>query len=109
MASTNAPQPQAGSTSTGKLRVLLQTRTHLLPGDDREERLTFMRNTVCQHVLNRDFDRAQERWFPYRDHFGLHDCECFFLIDHHGYDHTTTGAEEEEVPVLWYKWTGESL
>ncbi|CAH0019383.1 unnamed protein product [Clonostachys rhizophaga] len=42
----------------------------------------------------------------YHDFFGLDNVECFFLVDHHGYDHT---IEEEKVPVLWYKWTGESL
>lgn len=31
---------------------------------------------------------------------------AFFLIDHHGHDHA---IQEEKVPVIWYKWTGQFL
>ncbi|RSM19530.1 hypothetical protein CDV31_001690 [Fusarium ambrosium] len=92
--------------STGKVRILLQSVTHLVPGSDRGEKLDFVRNIVCQHHWQRDFDRDQERWYAHGDNFGLKNRKCYFLIDHHGHDHT---VEEEEVPVLWYKWTGESL
>ena len=54
----------------------------------------------------RDYDSAQECMFPYGDDFGLEYSKCFFLIDHHGLDHL---VQEEEVPVVWYRWTGESL
>ncbi|KAI5456677.1 hypothetical protein BGZ63DRAFT_417646 [Mariannaea sp. PMI_226] len=94
MESSAAPQP-ALENSAGKVRILLQTFTHLVPGSD-----------LPQHLWKRDFDSAQERIIPYRDHFGLDKIECFFLFDHHGHDHT---VPEEKVPVLWYKWTGESL
>ncbi|KAH8685143.1 hypothetical protein BGZ61DRAFT_356160 [Ilyonectria robusta] len=102
---SSAAQPPVAN-STGKVRILLQTITHLVPGSDRPEKLAFIQNTVCQHHWKRDYDFAQERWYPYRDYFGLKNRKCFFLIDHHGHDHT---IQEEKVPVLWYKWTGESL
>jgi hypothetical protein len=94
------------ATSTGKVRILLQTVTHLVPGNDRGEKFTWIQNTVCQHQWQRDFDRDQERFFPYHDYFGLRDVHCFFLIDHHGHDHA---IQEEKVPVIWYKWTGQFL
>ncbi|VUC32224.1 unnamed protein product [Clonostachys rosea] len=96
---------QPTTSATGKVRILLQTIAHLVPGSDREEKLTFIDNLICRHFWKRDFDRDQERRFFYHDCFGLDNVECFFLVDHHGYDHT---VEEEMVPVLWYKWTGES-
>ncbi|KEY71903.1 hypothetical protein S7711_11474 [Stachybotrys chartarum IBT 7711] len=89
-----------------KVRILLQTLTHLVPGEDRGEKLDFIENLIAQHHWKRDFDRDQERLFLYHDDFGLDNIRCYFLIDHHGYDHT---VEEEIVPVLWYKWTGQSL
>ncbi|RMJ15869.1 hypothetical protein CDV36_004475 [Fusarium kuroshium] len=104
MESSAVPQPVTNS--TGKVRILLQSVTHLVPGSDRGEKLDFVQNTVCQHHWQRDFDRSQERWYSRGDYFGLKNRKCYFIIDHHGQDHT---IEEEEVPVLWYKWTGESL
>ncbi|RSL72946.1 hypothetical protein CEP53_000948 [Fusarium sp. AF-6] len=104
MESSAAPQPEANS--AGKVRILLQSATDLVPGSDRGEKLTFVQNIVCQHHWQRDFDRSQERWYSHGDDFGLKNRKCYFIIDHHGQDHT---IEEEEVPVLWYKWTGVSL
>ncbi|EHK26893.1 uncharacterized protein TRIVIDRAFT_62694 [Trichoderma virens Gv29-8] len=102
----NPETPQLVSKSEGKVRVLLESVTHLVPGSDRDEKLSFVKNIVCQRHWKRDFDRSQERMYPYGDFFGLKNRNCFFLIDHHGHDHT---VQEEEVPVIWYKWTGESL
>lgn len=87
---------------------MLQTRTHLVLGKDRGEKLAFIKNLGCQHLWQRDFDPTQERWYPYNDVFGLEDRKCFFLIDHFGHDHDTR-EEQTPVPVLWFKWTGESL
>ncbi|CAH0001000.1 unnamed protein product [Clonostachys byssicola] len=104
MESSAVPQPTASA--SGKVRILLQTITHLVPGSDRAEKLDFIDNLICQHLWKRNFDNTQERRYFYHDYFGLDNVECYFLIDHHGHDHT---VEEEKVPVLWYKWTGESL
>ncbi|KPM39325.1 hypothetical protein AK830_g7236 [Neonectria ditissima] len=104
MESSAAPQPEANF--AGKIRILLQTITHLVPGTDRQEKITFIKNAVCQRHWQRDYDSAQERIFLYGDDFGLKNRRCFFLIDHHGFDHT---IQEEKVPVVGYEWTGESL
>lgn len=94
-------------TPLGQVRILLQTRTHLPVGQDRGEKLEFMKDIVCQHLWKRDFDKGQERWYPYNDLFGLEDRLCFFLIDHFGHNH----AQEREgpVPVLRFEWDGEAL
>lgn len=99
---------QTEPSPAGKVRVLIQTVTHLVPGNDRGEQLRFLENKVCQLHWGRDFDRAQERIYAYHDHddFGLKKVECFFIIDHRGHDHAT---EEVRAPVVFYKWTGESL
>ncbi|PKK53723.1 hypothetical protein CI102_2381 [Trichoderma harzianum] len=97
---------QVMAKSEGKVRIFLESVTHLVPGRDRDEKLSFIKNIVCQLHWKRDFDWSQERMYPYGDDFGLKNRNCFFLIDHHGDDHT---AQEESVPVIWYKWTGESL
>lgn len=92
----NSALPQPEENSADKMRILLQSTTHLVPGDDREEKLDFIRNMVCQIYWQRDFDRAQERWYAHGDDFALKNRKCFFLIDHHGHDHT---VKEEKVPV----------
>ncbi|KAL7929146.1 hypothetical protein V8C35DRAFT_331915 [Trichoderma chlorosporum] len=98
--------PQLMTKSERKVRILLESVTYLVPGSDRGKKLDFVRNVVCQRHWKRDFDWSQERMYPYGDFFGLKNRKCFFLIDHHGHDHT---VQEEKVPVIWYKWTGESL
>lgn len=92
--------PQAGP-----VRILVQTVTHLVPGDEYAERVEYMRNLICQHHWKRDFDRDQDRWNVYGHHFGLRNRNCYFLIDHGHVD----GESCTDPPVLWYKWTGESL
>ncbi|KAI0431209.1 hypothetical protein F5Y09DRAFT_330513 [Xylaria sp. FL1042] len=66
-------------------------------------RILYMRNLICQHHWNRDFDRYQDRWNVYGHEFGYENRNCYFLIDH-GHSESP-----EDPPVLWYKWTGKSL
>ncbi|CAG9945118.1 unnamed protein product [Clonostachys rosea f. rosea IK726] len=89
------------------MRVLLQTVTHLVPGDVYGDRITFIQNTLCRHFFKRDFDHAQKCLFPFHDDFGLNNVKCFVLLDHHGHDHTT--QEENPAVFVWMKWTGQSL
>jgi len=62
-----------------------------------------MRNLICQHHWNRDFDWDQDRWNVYGHYFGCENRNCYFLIDH-GHSESP-----EDPPVLWYKWTGKFL
>ncbi|KAF4969804.1 hypothetical protein FSARC_3029 [Fusarium sarcochroum] len=97
-----------GGNHPERLRILLQTTTHHVPGKDHGEKITFTKNIICQHLWKRDFDPLQERWYPYNDVFGLQDRKCFFLIDHFGFDHSIQ-EEQGPISVRWYKWNGDSL
>ncbi|KAL6698027.1 hypothetical protein J3F84DRAFT_406364 [Trichoderma pleuroticola] len=85
----------------GPVRILVQTVTSLVPGNDYGQRIDHIRNIVCQYHWNRDFDWDKGRWNSYGDQFGYENRNCYFLIDH--------GESPENPPVLWYKWTGKSL
>ncbi|KAL7796952.1 hypothetical protein V8C43DRAFT_260694 [Trichoderma afarasin] len=85
----------------GPVRILVQTVTSLVPGNDYGQRIDFIRNIVCQHHWNRDFDWNKDRWNSYGDNFGYENRNCYFLIDH--------GESAEDPPILRYKWTGKSL
>ncbi|KAL6836641.1 hypothetical protein J3E69DRAFT_322106 [Trichoderma sp. SZMC 28015] len=85
----------------GPVRILVQTVTSLIPGNDYGQRVDYIRNIVCQHHWNRDFDWNKDRWNSYGDNFGYENRNCYFLIDH--------GESTEDPPILWYQWTGKSL
>ncbi|KAI1486683.1 hypothetical protein F5X96DRAFT_673410 [Biscogniauxia mediterranea] len=88
--------------STDSLRILVQSKTHLIPGHDYHERCTYMRNLICQHVWGRNYDYDQDRWNTYGTDFAYEGKTCFFLVDH-------GNSPSEDVPIFWYIWTGESL
>ena len=85
------------------LRILVQTKTDLVPGNGYEERVENMRNLICQHHWKRDFDEHQDRWNVYGQQFGYERRTCYFLVDH-GYL-----EPPGEPPTLWYRWTRDSL
>ena len=95
--------PHLGESSTGPKRILVQTKTHLVPGDDYHARCMFMLNLICQHHWNHNFDLDQDRWNVYGAQFGYDNRSCYFLVDH------GRSPTDDDVPVLWYQWTGESL
>ena len=82
------------------IRVLVQTRTHLVPGDKWDPlRREKMQDLICQHVWKRDFDRFRERGWQYKCHWAVDNVECWLLVDHHGPDPTPP----PDPPVLWYR------
>ena len=89
--------------STGPKRILVQTNTRLVPGDDYHRRLLFMLDLTCQHHWNRDYLPDQVRWSVYGCRFGYDNRRCYVLV-HHG-----QSSNDDGVPVLWYQWTAESL
>ena len=95
--------PHLEENSTKPTRVLVQTKTHLVPGGDYDERLLFMLDLICQHHWNRDYDPDQDRWSVYGARFGYDNRRCYFLVDH------GQSSTDDDIPVLWYQWTGESL
>lgn len=86
------------------VRILVQTVTGLVPGDLYPERIQLMRNIICQHHWNRDYDFRQERCQVRHGDFGFDNRICYFLLDS-----GINLSSLEDVPILWYRWTGESL
>lgn len=93
---------------TGPLRVLVQTKTHLVPGECYGDKTVLMRDLICQHVWGRDFVMITDRWDDYGTEFGHYNQTCYFLVD------TGMTAAHGETPpvdpeVIWYRWTGDTL
>jgi hypothetical protein len=88
---------------TASKRILVQTKTHLVQGDDFHQRCLFLLDLTCQYHWNRDFHPDQDRWSAYGAWFGYDNRRCYFLADH------GQALNDDEVPILWYEWTGESL
>ncbi|KAK3900817.1 hypothetical protein C8A05DRAFT_45412 [Staphylotrichum tortipilum] len=87
------------------IRILVQTQTHLVPGDkstDFFERYDAMVSLICQHVWQREYDQFRERVWNHHLHFALDNVECWFLVDHHGPDKSPS----PDPPLVWYQWTG---
>ncbi|KAH6843404.1 hypothetical protein B0I37DRAFT_346917 [Chaetomium sp. MPI-CAGE-AT-0009] len=109
--STSAETAAAASNPSdldNPVRVLVQTQTHLVPGDkstDFGERYKAMLDLICQHVWQRGYDKFRERDWVYRAHFALDNVECWFLVDHHGPD----PSPPQDPPIVWYRWTGSEL
>ena len=92
----------------GPVRILVQTRTDLVPGDKSTKsfvRKDAMENLICQHVWQRNFDDYRERRWDYNREFAWDSVECWFLVDHHGPD----DIPPPDPPVIWYRWTGKEL
>jgi hypothetical protein len=85
------------------VRILVQTLTHLVPGKDHFERSDFILNHMCQHHWNCDFSVPKFRWAAYNDQLAFNNRRCFFLADY------GESQDDNNVPVLSYEWTGESL
>jgi hypothetical protein len=90
------------------VRILVQTQTHLVPGDrftEFGERFDAMVDLICQHVWQRRYDKFRERVWNYHCHFAVDNVECWLLVDHHGPD----PSPPPQPPVIWYRWTGTEL
>jgi hypothetical protein len=88
---------------TGPVRIVVQTATHLVPGDAYFGKCEFMRNKICQAHWKYDWDYRQHRWAVYGSDFAFANRRCYFVIDH------GQSTDEDDVQVLFYEWTGEDL
>lgn len=88
----------------GPVRILVQTKTHLVPGTGRvfAERCLLMKNLICQQHWNRNFDPKQDRLRTQGTNFAYEGRRCYFLVDH-------GRSESDDIPVVWYKWNGKDL
>lgn len=88
------------------VRILVRTATHLVPGEDFVERTGFIKDVICRHVWERDFDHGLDRFHSYHATFAFDNRTCYFLIDH---GKCRTGQADEDVTVLRYSWDGKTL
>lgn len=89
------------------IRILVDTRIHLLQGDTNEERNTFLINHICQLHWHTEFIPSKHRRYAFStERFPIESTRCLFLVD---CGQTASKEEDEDVPVVYYKWTGEFL
>jgi hypothetical protein len=92
--------PEGTVFSSGPKRILVQTKTHLVPGKDFDEKLMFMLDRICQHHWHRKYDFKQDRWSTHGCRFGYPNRTCYFLLD------SGESTNDDTVEVLWYLFTG---
>lgn len=104
---SNKAKEIADEGPVGPIRILVQTMTHLVPGDTYFSRCNFLNDRICQHHWGCDFDPQIHRWSTYGAYFAFDNRLCYFLLDY-GWA-TNNGDDDAGVPILSYEWTGESL
>lgn len=93
-----------GESYTGPCRLLLETHTHLVHGDEWVKKVKFLRNIVCNSHFNRDFDPQQDRYYLEGDDFGLPSRPCYLLVDH-----GDKMADAKSIRLFRYRWTGDKM
>ncbi|GKZ85405.1 hypothetical protein AnigIFM56816_011176 [Aspergillus niger] len=89
------------------IRILVDTRIHLLPGDTNEDRNSYLINHICQLHWHTRFTPTKYRRYAFStERYPTESTRCLFLVD---YGHTASKEEDEDVPVVYYSWTGENL
>ncbi|KAF2785783.1 hypothetical protein K505DRAFT_290765 [Melanomma pulvis-pyrius CBS 109.77] len=85
------------------VRILVETLTHLVPGNGSYERTYAILHRICQHHWDCDFTVPKFRYATYNCQFAINNRRCFFLVDY------GKSQNDDDVPVLYYEWTGETL
>lgn len=103
-----ARKGETGNTAPSPVRILVQTYTHLVPGEARPDKLKFLRNTIATQVLKTTYNKSTDFMQAYDDLFAVPGRQCFFLYDHAA---TPVGDDvaDDAIPLLWYRWTGDKL
>lgn len=105
---TTSETSKVDMTPIGPARILVQTKTHLVPGTYYGDKVNGMRDRICQHFWHRDFIWGQDNMYCLGVEFGYDNRTCFFLLDtgmtaEHGQTST------DDPPIFWLRWTGDSL
>lgn len=75
----------AGAGPTGPVRILVQTLTHLVPGDSYFSRRNFLSDYICQQHWGCDYNPKIHRYSTYGAYFAFDNRLCYFLLDY-GYE-----------------------
>lgn len=106
MQSTASKQSGSGGGSDEPVRVLVQTKTHLVPGEDHNAKWQFMTNQIALHHWGSKFQK-DDRCNEYGTQYAYKNRRCFFLVDH---GTSPIGSDDPfHVPIVRYEWTGEEL
>ncbi|KAG8166814.1 hypothetical protein KVR01_002503 [Diaporthe batatas] len=103
-----ARKGETADTTHSPVRVLVQTYTHLVPGEARPDKLEFLRKTIAKRVLKMRHNKSTAYMHVYDDLFAIPGRQCFFLYD---YASTPIGDDivDDEIPILWYRWSGDKM
>lgn len=106
MNTTNSSSSSSSSPSdaTDPVRILVQTKMHLIPSNDPAIKTRFILDKVCRDRWNHSYQNSNlSHWGSYNSRFSFVNRRCYFVIDH------GEAASVDDVPVVWYKWTGKAL
>jgi hypothetical protein len=92
--------PEGYPISSKPTRILVQTKTHLVPGKDFDDKLMFILDRICQQHWSRDYDLAQDRWSTHGCRYGVRNRTCYFVLDN------GECTNDNDIEVLWYLFTG---
>jgi hypothetical protein len=93
------PVPRAA----GPVRVLVQTLTHLVPTRGKDDRSCVMFDLMCEYHFGCKYDGRVFRMASHNDMLGYDNLRCYFLIDY------GESLNDDDVPIVCYEWTGDSL
>jgi len=85
------------------VQILVQTLTHLVPRNDRFNRIDLISDRICHYHWNCNFTVPKFRWAPDNAQIGLNNRRCFALVNY------GKSQNDDDVPVMSYNWTDESL
>ncbi|KAH8425902.1 uncharacterized protein LDX57_003643 [Aspergillus melleus] len=104
-----SPPPELPLPKDLPVRILVQTKTQLVPKDQDQgndvysDKLVSMLNRISRYHWNCAYWPFENRFYTQGDEFGYNNRLCFLMVDH------GTTSNDDEVLVLCYEWTGEDF
>lgn len=67
-----------------------------------------MGDKISEDILKTEFTIGRDRIMAYNDWFAVPGRQCFFLYDHASKP-VGDDVADDDIPLLWYRWSGENL
>lgn len=99
---------EAQDAAPSPVRILVQTQTHLVPGESGTEKEETVERSIRKNVLKNKYSKRNDRLYLYNDYFAVPGYHCFFLYDH-ALSPVGDDVTDDEIPLLWYRWSGKEL